>query len=159
MTEALASLAGVLIAGWLLSVEVWVEAVGILAWWSPGNPPPGVASPRVRHTAALRACEHLCRCGSGRAPQRVVESAWPDFACFTNTGPITRESEYQRYESCIKNGPKWTTLAQTERPDALLLDKDFRQVCMGATYSAPAGSSSKEIPEQRLLRPARQPKW
>lgn len=32
MTEALASLAGVLIAGWLLGVEVWVVAIGILAW-------------------------------------------------------------------------------------------------------------------------------
>ena len=31
MTEALANLAGVLIAGWLLGVEVWVVAVALLA--------------------------------------------------------------------------------------------------------------------------------
>jgi hypothetical protein len=32
MTEALANLAGVLIAGCLLGVEVWVVAIGLLAW-------------------------------------------------------------------------------------------------------------------------------
>jgi hypothetical protein len=38
MTEALANLAGVLIVGALLGVEVWVVAIGLLAWV--------VASPR-----------------------------------------------------------------------------------------------------------------
>jgi hypothetical protein len=32
MTELLAKLVGVLIAGGLLGVEVWVVAIGILAW-------------------------------------------------------------------------------------------------------------------------------
>jgi hypothetical protein len=32
MMEALANLAGVLVAGALLGLEVWVAAIGILAW-------------------------------------------------------------------------------------------------------------------------------
>ena len=32
MTEALANLVGVLIAGWLLGIEVWVVATALLAW-------------------------------------------------------------------------------------------------------------------------------
>jgi hypothetical protein len=50
MTEALASLAGVLIAGGLLGVEVWVVAIGILAWVVSR---PGPITTRVSVVAGL----------------------------------------------------------------------------------------------------------
>jgi hypothetical protein len=50
MTEALMNLAGVLIAGGLLGVEVWVVAIGILAWVIAH---PGPVMPRVLAIAGL----------------------------------------------------------------------------------------------------------
>jgi hypothetical protein len=50
MTEALASLAGVLIAGALLGVEVWVVGIGILAWVVAR---PGTITTRVAVVAGL----------------------------------------------------------------------------------------------------------
>ena len=50
MTEALANLAGVLIAGWLLGIEVWVVAIGLLAWVVARQ---GPITPRVLVVAGL----------------------------------------------------------------------------------------------------------
>jgi len=50
MVEALASLAGVLIAGWLLGVEVWVVAIALLAWVIGRHEP---ITPRVVMVAGL----------------------------------------------------------------------------------------------------------
>ena len=50
MMEALANLAGVLIAGWLLGVEIWVVAVALLAW-VVGRP--GPITPRAVVVAGL----------------------------------------------------------------------------------------------------------
>lgn len=50
MTEVLANLAGVLIAGWLLGVEVWVVAIGLLAWVVACQ---GPITPRVLVVAGL----------------------------------------------------------------------------------------------------------
>ena len=50
MTEALTNLAGVLIAGWLLGVEVWVVAIGLLAWVIGRH---GPITPRILVVAGL----------------------------------------------------------------------------------------------------------
>ena len=50
MTELLANLAGVLLAGWLLGAEVWVVAIGILAWVVARQEP---ITPRVLAVAGL----------------------------------------------------------------------------------------------------------
>jgi hypothetical protein len=50
MTEVLATLAGVLIAAWLLGAEVWVVAIGILAWVVARQ---GPITPRVLVVAGL----------------------------------------------------------------------------------------------------------
>ena len=50
MTEALVSLAGALVAGGLLGVEVWVVAIGILAWVVAR---PGPITTRVSVVAGL----------------------------------------------------------------------------------------------------------
>jgi hypothetical protein len=50
VTELLANLAGVLLAGWLLGVEVWVVAIGILAWVVTRKEP---ITPRVLAVAGL----------------------------------------------------------------------------------------------------------
>ena len=50
MMEALANLAGVLIAGTLLGVEVWVVTIGVLAWVVARH---GPIVPRVLVVAAL----------------------------------------------------------------------------------------------------------
>jgi hypothetical protein len=50
MTEGLASLLGVLIAGALLGVQVWVVGVGVLAWVVARH---GPIIPRVLIVAAL----------------------------------------------------------------------------------------------------------
>jgi hypothetical protein len=50
VTELLANLGGVLLAGWLLGVEVWVVAIGILAWVVARQEP---IRPRVLAVAGL----------------------------------------------------------------------------------------------------------
>jgi hypothetical protein len=50
VTELLANLAGVLLAGWLLGVELWVLAIGILAWLVARQAP---VTPRVLAVAGL----------------------------------------------------------------------------------------------------------
>jgi hypothetical protein len=50
VTELLANLAGVLLAGWLLGVEVWVVAIGMLAWVVARKEP---ITPRVLAVAGL----------------------------------------------------------------------------------------------------------
>jgi hypothetical protein len=50
MTELLANLVGVLIAGGLLGVEIWVVAIGILAWVVARQ---GPITPRVLVVAGL----------------------------------------------------------------------------------------------------------
>lgn len=71
--------------------------------------------------------------GSSSAGQNVIRRSWPQFVCFPPLRPSS-EQDYQRYEVCVKNSERWTELAATHDIDRLLLDRDFRQICMHAGF-------------------------
>jgi hypothetical protein len=66
-------------------------------------------------------------------------SLWDNYMCFTSLNPL-RETQYQHYESCMRNARNWTKIAIENGMDSLLVEEHYRHTCMNS--SALRGSRS-----------------
>jgi hypothetical protein len=81
--------------------------------------------------------------GASTHEHELIKQDWAMFVCYPPAAPLT-ETQYQIYQRCVQNSQRWTELVQprpsparitsAEAVDSLLRDKDFRQVCMHASF-------------------------
>ncbi len=61
-----------------------------------------------------------------------LRRGWGAAACFTPLSP-SDNAKYVRFQQCLQGMPKWVQFTAPTSAQDLLLDPDFRKVCMGST--------------------------
>ncbi|WP_137009845.1 hypothetical protein [Aquitalea aquatilis] len=61
-----------------------------------------------------------------------LRKSWGAAACFTSLEP-SDNAKYARFQRCLNGMPTWMKFSTPGSAKDLLLDPDFRTVCMGAT--------------------------